>query len=947
MSEGSKLGEIRAAIDILDIDRARELLRTELKDPTAEVYYLASLAAVNDKQRLDFLQKALELDPFHRESYVELYGERPAEAPTSGTAIPNNAVEEPIPGYSQSPEDGWESPRTIKRNMSTVAIGAILVVAAAAVLVFVIRSLNDGPEEIDSITTTLLEGDVTLDNGFVFTIPDGALASDAVIHLTEYTSSVLPEWTQGDTDLMSNVYEVSLEGELEDYVMVSIPIEDELAVDSSQWGIQSEKHISVAYFDDETDNWVALPSSVDSSEKIVSASVSHLSSFAAIAWPFSAEPPTLEGFQFRPTVFYIDCEETRVQGADWYKDKPFRVMLAISDRDADRFEDSAELTLRWDYANSYDPPPTEGLEMAAVKEGVYLFDQELSIGSVYDQEWAKIATAGNCGNLRTIYAIARLTDKEGRSYEYSTAMDVRYEPGPEISLRSPVMNGLYCGSLTWDLIGSDRHLRSFDYAQIEIGKDPSLSNRVRLPNDKLEVSERSYRLDQQLEEGKPYYWRVVLDKYSTSSFDRVASQTGIFYPNEAACEEKAPTYLNANESYVTVEGFHRGAQGPYTWHVYDEEGNTVLMARAADARAEEIEGVDLMSEFGLSPGDYFVVLEAGDTEITAFTLAGPIVVRVDDAPHGPPEEEPAPAEEEPAPAEEEPAPSQDQSASGTLFIHQCEEDRCDLVSVDIKNRGETLFYSAGLRSIEPRVSPDGTRVLFSQTDQSGNTDIYTIHRSGDPATLDRLTTATQREIHASWSPDGSHIAYINAMPGRPWIMDADGSQQQQLAAGGESHGAMFGVDGRIYFQSYGFQTPTYDIYSVNSDGDNLEVVIQTDDASEGNPRLSPDGEILLFARVEATGSNAEKCTSSVCSWDLWLRFLRSGEEIQLTNSPAHELSPVWSPDGLSIAFSSNVDGDYEVYTMSLEVDTIEELAWTQITSNDVDDTVTSWIPADR
>ncbi|MBI1259440.1 MAG: hypothetical protein GC204_18385 [Chloroflexi bacterium] len=57
--------EIKAAIDASDVNRARQLLRDALKEADAETYYLASQVAVDDEQRREFLEKAVELDPFH------------------------------------------------------------------------------------------------------------------------------------------------------------------------------------------------------------------------------------------------------------------------------------------------------------------------------------------------------------------------------------------------------------------------------------------------------------------------------------------------------------------------------------------------------------------------------------------------------------------------------------------------------------------------------------------------------------------------------------------------------------------------------------------------------------------------------------------------------------------------------------------------------------------
>ncbi|MCL4253586.1 MAG: hypothetical protein KJ043_07395 [Anaerolineae bacterium] len=57
--------QIRAKIDSFDLDGARQLLRQALNEADAETYYLASQVALNDNQKRDFLQKAVQLDPFH------------------------------------------------------------------------------------------------------------------------------------------------------------------------------------------------------------------------------------------------------------------------------------------------------------------------------------------------------------------------------------------------------------------------------------------------------------------------------------------------------------------------------------------------------------------------------------------------------------------------------------------------------------------------------------------------------------------------------------------------------------------------------------------------------------------------------------------------------------------------------------------------------------------
>ncbi len=53
----------------------------------------------------------------------------------------------------------------------------------------------------------------------------------------------------------------------------------------------------------------------------------------------------------------------------------------------------------------------------------------------------------------------------------------------------------------------------------------------------------------------------------------------------------------------------------------------------------------------------------------------------------------------------------------------------------------------------------------------------------------------------------------------------------------------------------------------------------------------------------------------------------------------YKMDPVWSPDGSQVAFSSNKDGDYEIYIVDVETGQVEKL-----TSNEDQDIGPAWSP---
>jgi len=62
--------------------------------------------------------------------------------------------------------------------------------------------------------------------------------------------------------------------------------------------------------------------------------------------------------------------------------------------------------------------------------------------------------------------------------------------------------------------------------------------------------------------------------------------------------------------------------------------------------------------------------------------------------------------------------------------------------------------------------------------------------------------------------------------------------------------------------------------------------------------------------------------------DLWVIGVGDSGPLRLTNSPADDRDPAWSPDGARLAFASQRDGNWELYIMRVDTGAITRLTYT-------------------
>ena len=120
-------------------------------------------------------------------------------------------------------------------------------------------------------------------------------------------------------------------------------------------------------------------------------------------------------------------------------------------------------------------------------------------------------------------------------------------------------------------------------------------------------------------------------------------------------------------------------------------------------------------------------------------------------------------------------------------------------------RIERTQLTHGTSVIErPRVSPDGTTILFTMGYES-RTNLYTIPVTGGIPR--QLTFLDALSVGGVWSPDGRSIAFVSNEGGkvRIWVVNADGSSPRPVAEGkvSESYEMAWAPGDRLLYQEDG------------------------------------------------------------------------------------------------------------------------------------------------
>lgn len=225
----------------------------------------------------------------------------------------------------------------------------------------------------------------------------------------------------------------------------------------------------------------------------------------------------------------------------------------------------------------------------------------------------------------------------------------------------------------------------------------------------------------------------------------------------------------------------------------------------------------------------------------------------------------------------------------------------------------------------PSYGADGASLTY-QAFRDGNSELFIADTSF--ASVARLTYNDVPEAHPTLSPDGTRLAFTEGdqetLRTRVVVMGLGGENRRPITAGRNDYGSIpaFSPDGSsIAFASWSFDetdgTPALPRIAIADLKTGARRYITEPGRETWRPAYAPDGRSVAYIARDQD------------QFDVFLYDLTTGQERRLTATPYDEWDVAFSPDGTRLAYAGKASGNWDLFVLDLTTSRTERLTQTR------------------
>jgi dipeptidyl aminopeptidase/acylaminoacyl peptidase len=223
----------------------------------------------------------------------------------------------------------------------------------------------------------------------------------------------------------------------------------------------------------------------------------------------------------------------------------------------------------------------------------------------------------------------------------------------------------------------------------------------------------------------------------------------------------------------------------------------------------------------------------------------------------------------------------------TTLSEERDEYLSNIWIVDVAGGMPRRFTAGPRRDLEPRWSPDGSRLAFlSERTVKDKLQLYVMPADGGEPT--KLTALDNGVSAIAWAPDGARLAFVSPVGGYKEPESEDEKRKSRPARVITSVKYRFNGEGFVYDRRP-------HVFVLSLDGAS-PTQITDGDFIDADPTWAPDGESIVFASARHTTRDDDDAS------DLWRVPAKGGTPQRLTATTGPVMLPAFAPDGRTIAF---------------------------------------------